>query len=307
MAKVWIEAAVNGAWGRALQPTIPISVEEIVADGIAAAEAGAAIIHLHAYDAATGRQKDDWEIYARIIEGIRARVDAIIYPTVPIAGSTLSGEAKTPKERYAHLEELARRKLVEWGTIDPGSVNFTRFEALVRGEPGFVYSNPDEHFFEGMRIAAEYGVRPSYAIYEPGCTRIGAAVAAARPRVPTPVYRFMFADEFTFGFPPKPQHLAAHLALLDEVAPGAPWMVAGLGVDVRPLIETAIARGGHLRAGLEDVPWGSRKTNRELIEETAKLVRAAGGEPASAREVRAACEADDKRLRRGRHAPISGQ
>jgi len=305
MGKVWIEAALNGAWGRALQPTIPISVEEIVADGIAAARAGAAIIHLHAYDAATGRQKDDWEIYARIIEGIRAKADAIVYPTVPIAGSTLSGEAKTAKERYAHLEALARRKLVEWGTIDPGSVNFARFEALARGEAGFIYSNPDEHFFEGMRIAADYGVRPSYAIYEPGCTRIGAAVAAARARVPTPVYRFMFADEFTFGFPPKPQHLAAHLALLEEMAPGTPWMVAGLGVDIRPLIETAVARGGHLRVGLEDVPWGSRQTNRELIEEAVKLVRAAGGEPASVHEVRAACEADDKRLRRGQHTPIS--
>jgi 3-keto-5-aminohexanoate cleavage enzyme len=307
MGKVWIEAALNGAWGRALQPTIPISVEEIVADGIAVANAGAAIIHLHAYDAATGRQKDDWEIYARIFEGIRAKADVIVYPTVPIAGSTLSGEAKTPKERYAHLEELARRKLVEWGTIDPGSVNFARFEALARGEPGFVYSNPDEHFFEGMRIAADYGVRPSYAIYEPGCARIGAAVADARLRVPTPVYRFMFADEFAFGFPPRPQHLAAHLALLDEVAPGAPWMVAGLGVDVRPLIEMTVARGGHLRAGLEDVPWGSRKSNRELIEEAAKLMRAVGGEPASAREVRAACEADDERLRRGRHAPRSNR
>src|ERR1044071_2203628 len=136
MGKVWIEAALNGAWGRALQPTIPISVEEIVADGIAAARAGAAIIHLRAYAAAPGRKKDDWEISARVIEGIRAKADAIVYPTVPIAGSTLSGEAKTPKERYAHLEEPARRKLVEWGTIDPGSVNFSRFQALARGEPG---------------------------------------------------------------------------------------------------------------------------------------------------------------------------
>jgi len=303
MGKVWIEAALNGAWGRALQPTIPIAVEEIVADGIAAAEAGAAVIHLHAYDAATGRQKDDWEIYAKIIEGIRARADAIVYPTVPIAGSTYSGEAKTPKARYAHLEELARRKLVEWGTIDPGSVNFARFDALARGEAGFVYSNPDEHFFEGMRIGAEYAVRPSYAIYEPGCTRIGAAVAAAKPRVPTPVYRFMFAEEFTFGFPPKPHHLDAHLALLEETASGAPWMVAGLGVDIRPLIEAAVARGGHLRVGLEDVPWGSRRTNRDLVEEAVKLVRAAGGEPASAAEVRAAGDAEDKRLQRGRHAP----
>ena len=85
MAKVWIEAALNGAWTRERQPAIPISVAEIVADGVAAVEAGAAIVHLHAYDVATGRQRDAYEIYAPIIEGIRAKVDAIVYPTLPIA------------------------------------------------------------------------------------------------------------------------------------------------------------------------------------------------------------------------------
>ena len=151
-----------------------------------------------------------------------------------------------------------------------------------------------------MRIAALYAVRPSFALYEAGCTRLGAATAAAMPAVPTPVYRFMFAQEFCFGFPPKPGYLDAHLALLDEVAAGAPWMVAGLGVDIRPLIAPAIARGGHIRVGLEDRPWGVRETNRGLVEEAVKLVRAAGGEPATATEVRAACLDVDVALKRGR-------
>ena len=300
MPKVWIEAALNGAWTRERQPSIPVTVDEIVADGIAAAQAGAAIIHLHAYDEATGRQKDDWQVYARIIEGIRAKADAIVYPTIPIAGSGYAGDLRTPRERYVHLEELAKRGLAEWGVIDPASVNLSRFDALARGEPGFVYLNPDDHFFEGMRIAAAYGVRPSYAIYEPGHARLGAAVADAMPRVPSPVYRFMFAEEFTFGFPPKPAHLDAHLALLDECAPGAPWMVAGLGADIRPLIAPAVARGGHIRVGLEDTAWGSTRSNRDLVEEAVSLVRAAGGEPATAAEVRLACAAIDRALGRGR-------
>ena len=91
MAKVWIEAALNGAWTRERQPAIPISVAEIVADGVAAVKAGAAIVHLHAYDASTGRQRDDYEIYAPIIEGIRAKADAIVYPTLPITGSGYAG------------------------------------------------------------------------------------------------------------------------------------------------------------------------------------------------------------------------
>ncbi len=293
MHKVWIEAALNGAWTRERQPAIPVSVEEIVADGIAAAKAGAAIIHLHAYDVATGRQRDDYDIYAPIIDGIRAKVDAIVYPTLPITGSGYAGELRSAQERYAHLERLAKNGLAEWGVIDPGSAVFTRFDQIARGEAGYTYFNPDEHFREGMRIAADYGVRPSYAIYEAGCTRLGAATAASMPKVPTPVYRFMFAEEFCFGFPPREHYLDTHLALLDEVAPGAPWMVAGLGVDIRPLIAPAVAHSGHIRVGLEDRPWGVAETNRGLVEEAVRLVRAAGGEPATAAEVRAACAAID--------------
>jgi 3-keto-5-aminohexanoate cleavage enzyme len=297
--KVWIESALNGAWGRDRQPAIPISVKEIIADGVAAARAGAAIIHLHAYDVATGRQHDTYEIYAPIIEGIRAQVDAIVYPTLPIAGADQAGGLRGARERYAHVERLAKNGLLEWAVIDPGAAVFTRFDQVARGEAGYTYLNPDDHFLEGMRIAAQYGVRPSYAIYEAGCARLGAATAAAMPRVPVPVYRFMFATEFCFGFPPKARYLETYLDLLNELDPGAPWMVAGLGLDVRPLIGPAVARGGHIRVGLEDRPWGVRETNRGLVEGAVRLVQAAGGQPASPAEVRAACAAADAALKRG--------
>ena len=72
MRKVWIEAALNGGWSRALQPGIPDTVETIIAEGVACARAGATIIHVHAYDGG-GPQTHDWQVYARIIEGIRNR------------------------------------------------------------------------------------------------------------------------------------------------------------------------------------------------------------------------------------------
>ncbi len=300
MPKVFIECALNGAWTRERQPAIPIARDEIIADGIAAAKAGAAIIHLHAYDEATGRQKDDYDLYAPLIEGIRSKCDAIVYPTLPITGSGYAGELRSASERYQHLEKLAQNGLAEWAVIDPGSALFTRFDEVARGEPGYTYYNPDDHFYEGMRIGAQYGVRPSYAIYEAGCTRLGAAKAKQSPRVPVPVYRFMFADEFCFGFPPKTSYLDAHLALLGEYDAGALWMVAGLGVDIRPLIAPAVERGGHIRVGLEDRPWGAKETNRGLVEEAVRLVHAAGGELATPAEVRLACIAVDNALRRGK-------
>jgi uncharacterized protein (DUF849 family) len=294
MPRVWLEAALNGPWGRDRQPDIPVTVDEIIADGIACAAAGAAIIHLHAYDETTGRQNDDWQIYARIIEGIRTRCDAIVYPTIPLAGSAFAGaSALTAVQRYAHLAELAQRGLVEWAVVDPGSVNISDFDAAARKASGFIYENPDDHTLEGLRICAVHRVRPSYAIYEPGFTRLGTALAAAHSGLPTPVYRFMFSDRFTFGFPPRDVYLEAHLALLHEAAPGAPWMIAGLGVDLRGVIPAAVARGGHVRVGLEDWPLGRRTTNSALVDEAVRLIAIAGGSLAGPADVRAACDAID--------------
>ncbi|MBC7799945.1 MAG: 3-keto-5-aminohexanoate cleavage protein, partial [Gemmatimonadaceae bacterium] len=273
-----------GPWGRARQPGNPVTVAEIVADGIAAAQAGAAIVHLHAYDDATGRQCDEWPLYARIIEGIRAKVDAIVYPTIPLAGSDYAGSGA---RRFGHAEELARRGLLEWLVVDPGSVAFVRFDEVAGSSAGFTYQNPLADIRDGMSIARTHLVHPSFAIYEPGFLRLGAALASAM-QTPTPVYRFMFSDEFTWGFPARPAYLEAYLRLLDETAPGAPWMVAGLGVDIRPLLPLAAGRGGHVRVGLEDAPWGSEIGNVGWVEEAVRLVRQAGGEPATAAEVRAA-------------------
>ncbi|MDB5589490.1 3-keto-5-aminohexanoate cleavage protein [Enterovirga sp.] len=283
MAEVWIEAALNGPWGRERQPGIPITVEEIVQDGLAAAAAGAAIVHVHAYDPATGRQRDEWEIYARIIEGIRARCDAIVYPTVPLAGSGYAGAAV---RRYGHVEELARRGLIEWAVLDPGSVTFARFDELRDGESGFTYLNSMADIRDGLGVLARYRVRPGYAVYEPGFTRLGAALAELHPDLPQPIYRFMFSDEFAWGFPPRPAFLEAHLALLAEAAPGASWMAAGLGVDILPLAEAAVARGGHLRVGLEDAPWGSARGNEAWVAEAARRIVAAGGAVAGPQAVR---------------------
>lgn len=279
---VWVEAALNGPWGRERQPGMPIKVDEIVADGIAAAEAGAAIIHVHAYDEATGRQRDEWSIYARIIEGIRAKVDVIVYPTIPLAGSDYAGSAAP---RFSHAAELARRGLLEWIVVDPGTVGFVRFDELATPAASFIYANPLDDLRDGMTIAKKHALHPTFAIYEPGFMRLGAALANSM-QTPTPIYRLMFSDEFAWGFPPKPAYLDTYLRLLGETAPGAPWMVAGLGVDILPLLPAAVEQGGHVRVGLEDAPWGSALTNLRWVEEAVRLVRQAGHEPAAAAEIR---------------------
>jgi uncharacterized protein (DUF849 family) len=65
-------------------------------------------------------------------------------------------------------------------------------------------------------------------------------------------------------------------------------MIAGLSVDVRPLIAETVARGGHVRVGLEDAPLGTQTGNVAWVEDAVRRVREAGAEPATATDVRTA-------------------
>ncbi|GMU47426.1 MAG: 3-keto-5-aminohexanoate cleavage protein [Porticoccaceae bacterium] len=289
--KVWIEVALNGAWPRALQPRIPVTAAEIVAEGVACVNAGAAIVHAHTLDPTTGRQNSDPDNCAAFIEGIRREVDAIVYPTA--VALPMPNDAG---QRCATTDELTRRGVLEWGVLDPGSCNFSTRESAANlfGGEGDVYSNPPGVLRDCAAHAAEQGWRPAYACYEPGFIREGAKLHRTTPGLKTPVYRFMLSSSFTFCFPPRDWAVEALAKLMAEEAPGAPWMVAGLHVDLLPLIPTIVALGGHVRVGLEDAPFQCPRSNEELVRAAAAAVRAAGAEPATAAEVRERLEAADR-------------
>lgn len=275
---VWLEAAINGAAGRRYQPRIPVTAAEIIDEAVGCAAAGAAIIHLHAYDA-DGAPTEDADIYSRLIEGVRARSNAIVYPTLALAG--------TLEQRYAPIRTLMARGLLEMGVVDPGSVNITHRMQAAMGQSGFVYPNPDDHIREGLSLAAEGGWRPAYAIYEPGFARLGAALAAKVPSLKTPVYRVMFSDHLLFGMAPSARAVEFYAAHLDETARGAPRMVSGLDADITGVFEPALEHGFHIRVGLEDAPFGTDRSNADLVREAAKRIISAGRSLASSAEMRA--------------------
>ena len=72
-------------------------------------------------------------------------------------------------------------------------------------------------------------------------------------------------------------------------------MIAGLGVDIRPLIPETIRRGGHIRVGLENAPFGCSMTNRALVKEAVQLISANDAEPHGGRNARGV----------GCHSPVS--
>jgi 3-keto-5-aminohexanoate cleavage enzyme len=284
--KVWLEAALNGHWGRQLQPKIPITVEDLIDDGVSCARAGAAIIHLHTYDARSGKPRMDPESYARVSQGIRNKHDVIVYPTVETERAAGGELSSVGRQRYAALEKLAERELLEWAPVDPGSVNLASYAGLASGHNGMAYLNPESDIRTGLALCAKHDLYPTFAIYEPGFMRLGAAMAARTPSLRSPIYRFMFSDGMAFGMPPRNYALSTYRSLLAEYAPDAPWMIAGYLVDLTDLIPEVVASGGHVRVGLEDAPLGSERSNRQWVSHAADAIKRAGGELATADDVR---------------------
>ena len=247
-------------------------------------------MHFHAYDPVSGRQRDDYDIYAPIIERIRAKVDVICYPTVPFAGSIDAPQPLSAAQRFSAVERLVKAGLIEWSVVDPGSTNISHHADIAEGKEGFVYTNPESHVRYGLSLAERYKITPAYAIYEPGFMRLGAALHKAYPGAPTPIYRLMFSEHIAFGFPPAEWALKAYCHLLALEAPKAPWMVAGLGVEIQPLIEAVVRQGGHVRVGLEDAPMGCPVGNLALTQDASRRITQAGGRLATAAQVRAALQ-----------------
>jgi len=275
---VWLEVALNGA-ARAYQPRIPVTIDAIVEQALACADLGAAIIHVHAYDD-KGEPTEDADIYSRIFERVRVKSDVIIYPTL-----ALSGDLET---RWKPLRILAKRGLLEMGVVDPGSVNITHRMQAAAGVDGVHYPNPDSHIREGLKLAAEFGWRPAFAIYEPGFARLGAALAAAQPNLKAPIYRVMFSDNLLFGMAPSRRGVDLYSAHLEDTAPGAARMISGLDADVASIAIYAINKGFHLRVGLEDAPFGMERSNIDLARNAVAMIEKCGRRLTPPAEIRSA-------------------
>jgi uncharacterized protein (DUF849 family) len=275
---VWLEVALNGGAGLAYQPNIPITPEAIIAEGVACAKAGAAIIHLHVYDD-DGKPFEDADRYSQVIEGIRDQCAAIVYPTLSLSTAL--------DERLAPIKTLARRGLLEWGVVDPGSVNITHTSQIGMKADGFLYANPDAHIRALLELSVEDNWRPAYAIYEPGFARLGNALAESIEGVRSPIYRVMFSDNLLFGMPPSQMALLFYAEHLASLAPGSPWMISGLDANLDAVMPLALELGAHIRVGLEDAPFGCQQNNLELVEQAAKLIVDSGQSLATAEEVRA--------------------
>ena len=280
MQKLIIEAAINEQASKAENPNVPYSAEECVADAIACADAGAAIIHFHARNDRTGDLlHPGTDVYIEAMRAIRReRPDLMVYPTY--------GVSPTPEERFAHVKALAEEPSVRlnMATIDPGAVNFGAFDASkgrFREDWTLNVSHAETEYV--MRLAREYGFPLSVVCREPGHVRH--AIAHYRMgQTPPPLFlKICLNDELSWGMPPSTSAIDAYLSVVPADVPHI-WMVYTYGVSHWALNLHAIASGGHVRTGIGDNPVepdGARLTNAEKVARVVEIARQIGRETAT--------------------------
>jgi 3-keto-5-aminohexanoate cleavage enzyme len=288
MAKVIIEAAINGNAMKKLNPHIPYSPEEIAADAIATCNAGAAIIHFHVRDPETGRWVQDVPYYAEVYRRARARCKALLWPTFPFGDDSAM--------RFSHFVELARDPATkpDLGAADMGSVNLVSYDPrskTVRDER-VVYRNSYETIRYFLTKSRELGLRPTLQIFDASFIR-AALVFLEQGLLSEPLLMkfYLGGPELPFGMPPTLKSIEAYLDMLKGVRVN--WFAATLGGDNLPLVPVIVSLGGHVRVGLEDYQYtrDGQFSNPQLAEKAAAVIRAMGHEVASPDEARAILEA----------------
>lgn len=273
---------------------IPVTVEEIVDSAVAAHEAGAAIVHVHVRDPATGKPSAELGLFQEVIAGIRERCDAIVQPT------TGGGVGMTIDER-ARVLSACRPELASFNV---GSFNFGIFQVRHRSEMEpweidylestreYVFRNTFADTYRLAELFREAGTKPELETYDVGHL-YNVAHLLEQELLDPPLH-----IQFVLGV------LGANAATLEQLlhmrrtanelfgAGAYTWSAAGVGYPGEfHLAATALMLGGHVRVGLEDnlrLDVERRaQSNAELVEKAMTLVPLLDREPATTDEARA--------------------
>jgi uncharacterized protein (DUF849 family) len=282
---VMITCALTGAGdtvGRSEH--VPVTPEQIAESGIAAARAGATIIHIHVRDPQTGKGSREVALYREVVERIRASdVDVIINTTAGMGGD-LALDPHDPTtfvegtdlvsgvERLAHVEEL----LPDICTLDCGSLNF--------GEGSLVYVSTPDMLREGAKKIQELGVRVEMEIFDTG--HLWFANQLVEEGLVDAPAMYQLCMGIPYGAPADPLTLHSMVA---QVPKDAVWASFALGSMQMPWVAQSVLLGGHVRVGLEDnlyLSRGVKATNAQLVERARTIIEGMGAKVATPDEGR---------------------
>ncbi len=272
---VVVSAALTGALTRREHcPAIPYTPAEIGQEARRAAEAGAAIVHIHARNP-DGSPTWSRETFGDIKAEVRARTDVIINFSTGAVGIPV-------EERIAHIRELKP----EMAALNMGSMNYAIYsEKRKQFYHDHVFANPfsDIRFF--LETMNEGGVRPEMECFD--CGHIGNTAPLIDMGVLRPPYQFSLVMGVLGGIPGTARNLVHQVGSLPAASH---WQVIGIGLNQWPLVAAAISLGGNVRVGLEDNFYLEEgrmaSSNGDLVEKAVAMCREQGRPVASIAQAR---------------------
>jgi len=276
-----------------MSPYVPITPAQIADGAIGAADAGAAIVHLHARDPGTGRPTPDPDVFAQFLPKISEGCDAIINIT------TGGGHGMTLEERTA----AARRFKPELCSLNMGSMNFGLFPMLDRvaefkhsWEPEYLEASRDFIFRNTYkdieRLVTELGANGTRFEFE--CYDVGHLYSLAhfadRNLVQPPLFvQTVFG--ILGGIGPDAENLMHMKATADRLfGDDYYWSVLGAGRHQTSLVTIGAILGGNVRVGIEDSIYLARgelaKSNADQVAKVRRILRELSLEIASPQEAR---------------------
>ena len=273
---VFITCAVTGSGGsQDRSPHVPRSPEQIANSAIAAAKAGAAIVHCHVRDPETGVPSRDPKLYREVTERIRdADVDVVLNLTAGMGGDMVFGPPSAPlplndatdmvsaEERLAHIEDC----MPEICTLDCGTMNFAEADYVMTNTPGMLTTM-------GARME-ELGVKPEIEAFDTG------HLLYAKQLVKDGVLSSPALVQLCMGIPwGAPNDLNNFMAMVNNVPADWNWSAFSIGRDEMPYVPASVLAGGNVRVGLEDNLWlskGELATNEALVSRAVSIIENMG-------------------------------
>jgi 3-keto-5-aminohexanoate cleavage enzyme len=268
--KVIITVAQTGAIvNKKINPSVPEQPEEIAASALACYNEGAAIVHVHARDAA-GENSASVDIFRDIHQRIRA-----LCPMV-IQDSTGGGPNLTQDERVACLDAAP-----EMASLNMGSM--MRTSGKYAGVPWSNMPHEIENFVGRMN---ERGIKPEMEVYSHAMLR-DVQNLIDKGLVKKPYYiDLVLGMRYQGACDATPKIL---LSLIDMLPADAYFNCAAVGPAQLPLTTLAMLMGGCVRVGLEDNAYyrkGELASNAQLVARAVRIARELGKEPATPDEAR---------------------
>jgi 3,5-dioxohexanoate:acetyl-CoA acetone transferase len=275
--KVIITCAVTGAIHTpSMSPHLPVTPDEIAAEAIAAAEAGAAILHLHARDPKTGKPDQTPEAFARFLPRIKQGTGAVINLTS--GGSPFMTVAERVKPASVFKPEVA--------SLNMGSMNFGLFPMLDRykefkhdwerahleNSRDLVFKNSFKDIEFILATCAANGTRFEFECYDIGHL-YNLKHFLDRGLVKPPLFvQSVFG--ILGGIGTHPEDVSHMKRTADRLfGDSYRWSVLGAGASQMRIAAQAAAMGGNVRVGLEDSLWAGPKRQAVSNAEQVRIVR----------------------------------